>query len=289
MIAFPPNASAWGPRRAWLAAGLAVLLLSGTAAAQTVERESRDTLRVCADANLLPYSNEAQEGFENKLATMLADNLDVPVAYTWWPQTMGFVRNTLNARECDVVMGVTEANELLLNTNPYYRSVYSLVYRRSLGLDIERVADPLVRNMRVGVVAKTPAVSLLGAYGHDNFRSYQLTTDTRAHQPARQAIEHAATGIVDAAIIWGPIAGYFAERQATDMVVVPLVDEPAEIRLDFHITMGVRHGELEWKHRLNDFIREREGEIQALLQDYRVPLLDRRGKLIARADAEKTQ
>lgn len=273
-------------RRLCLAGALAALLWPGGAGAQTIERESRDQLRVCADAGLLPYSNRAGEGFENGLAERLADDLGVPLAYTWWPQTMGFVRNTLRARTCDVIMGINEGNELVLNTNPYYRSVYTLVYRRALGLDIERVANPVVRNLRIGVVETTPAVSLLQAYGHQNYQSYQLTTDTRAHQPARQAVADAAAGIVDAAIVWGPIAGYFAARQDVEMTVVPLVDEPAPVQLDFYITMGVRHGELEWKHRLNDFIRDNRDDIRRLLLDYGVPLLDRDGKLIVAAAHE---
>jgi len=276
-------------RRLFLAGALAALLWPGGAGAQAIERETRDELRVCADAGLLPYSNRAGKGFENKLAGRLADDLGVPLSYTWWPQTMGFVRNTLRARTCDVIMGINEGNELVLNTNPYYRSVYTLVYRRGLGLDIERVAEPLVRNMRIGVVETTPAVSLLQAYGHQNYQPYQLTTDTRAHQPARQAVADAAAGVVDAAIVWGPIAGYFAARQDVEMVVVPLVDEPAPVRLDFHITMGVRHGELEWKHRLNDFIRDNRDAIRDLLMCYHVPLLDRDGKLIVAASEEAAQ
>jgi len=273
-------------RQLCLAGALAALLWPGGADAQTIERETRDELRVCADAGLLPYSNRAGEGFENRLAKRLADDLGVPLAYTWWPQTMGFVRNTLRARACDVIMGINEGNELVLNTNPYYRSVYTLAYRRALGLDIERVANPVVRSMRIGVVEKTPAVSLLRAYGYDNFQSYQLSTDTRAHQPARQAIEDAAAGIVDAAIVWGPIAGYYAARQDVEMAVVPLVDEAADVQLDFHITMGVRHGELEWKHRLNDFIRDNKDAIRQLLLNYDVPLLDGDGKLIVAAAPE---
>lgn len=288
-----------GVARAWmrharglgLAPGLALALLlpvASAALAQAVERGERERLRVCADANLMPYSNDAEEGFENRLAERVADRLGVPLRYTWWPQTMGFVRNTLRARTCDLIMGINEQNELVQNTNPYYRSVYTLVYRRGLGLDIDRVADPLVRNLRIGVVEATPAVSLLQAYNHGNFRSYQLTTDTRTHQPARQAIQDAAQGVVDAAIVWGPLAGYFARQQATEMAVVPLVDEPAPVQLDFYITMGLRHGEPDWRHWLNDFIRQNRDGIRDLLLSYDVPLLDRDGRLIRDADGEAT-
>lgn len=287
-----PCARPWtgaGRLRAGCALALLVVLAPAAALGQAVERDEREVLRVCADANMMPYSNDAQAGFENRLAERVAQSLGVPLRYTWWPQTMGFVRNTLRERKCDLIMGINEQNELVQNTNPYYRSVYTLVYRRSLGLDIDRVAAPLVRNLRIGVVEATPAVSLLQAYNHGNFRSYQLTTDTRAHQPARDAIQDAARGVVDAAIVWGPLAGYFARRQAADMVVVPLIDEPAPVQLDFYITMGLRHGEPDWRHWLNDFIRQNRAAIRDLLLSYDVPLLDRDGRLIEAGDGAKGQ
>ena len=270
------GARAW-PQALALAAGL---LAAAPAQAQTVERDSRDTLRVCADANLLPFSNADGAGFENRLAELLGASLGIPVVYTWWPQTMGFLRNTLRARECDLVMGISAGHELVLNTNPYYRSVYALVYRRSLGIEIDSLAHPLAGDLRIGVVEKTPAVSLLRHYGYDNFEPYQLTTDTRAHQPAREMLEHVAAGRLDAAIVWGPIAGYFAPRQAVPLTVVPLVREPESVRLAFHITMGVRHGELRWKHTLNAFIRDHTAEIRALLAEYGVPQLDADGRVL---------
>lgn len=134
--------------------------------------------------------------------------------------------------------------------------------------------------MRLGVVEKTPPVSLLRDYGYSNLRPYQLRTDTRAHQPARRAIEDVAAGVIDGAIIWGPIAGHFAAQQDTALRVIPLRNEPSPVRLDFFMTMGVRHGELEWKHTLNDFIRRHEPEIRELLLEYNVPLVDRRGRLV---------
>lgn len=257
-----------------------LLAVMGAVRAQTIETAERSELRICADGNMLPYSNRALEGFENKLAAMLGEELGIPVTYTWWPQTIGFVRNTLRARDCDLIVGVNEGNELVLNTNPYYHSTYVLVYRRALGIEIDTLGHPLAGDLRFGVVEKTPAMSLLQHYGYRNFQPYQLTTDTRAHQPSREAIEDVARGAIDAAIVWGPIAGYFAPRQSVPLKVVPLLQEPKSVQLDFHITMGVRHGELNWKHRLNDFLRTHEGEIQALLLDYGVPLLDRDGRLL---------
>lgn len=260
----------------------AILVLSPPASAQ-VELSARSAIRVCADGDMLPFSNEAEEGFENKLAQMLGDELDVPVLYTWWPQTVGFVRNTLGARRCDLVMGTASGEELMQNTNPYYRSVYALVVREGSPYDGPRLADPAMRQARIGVVAQTPPADLLRFYRHGNIAPYQLNIDTRAHNPARQAVEDVAAGTVDAAIIWGPIAGYHAARQQVPLKVVPLVDEQAPVRLAFYISMGIRIGEPEWKHRLNAFISERQQDINRLLLAYHVPLLGGDGRLIEAA------
>jgi quinoprotein dehydrogenase-associated probable ABC transporter substrate-binding protein len=270
-------------RVAAAAVGLAALwLLHGPepAAAQSVQRDSRDTLRVCADGNLLPYSNRQKEGYENKLARMLGDHLGLPVQYKWWPQSMGFVRMTLHKQTCDVVLSINAESGAVLNTNPYYRSIYTLVYRQDLGIDIDSLDHPVAGDLRYGVVEKTPAVSLLRAYGYTKLKPYQLTTDTRARQPARQAIADVADGVVDAAIVWGPIAGYYAARMDAPLAVVPLVDEPAATQLSFAITMGVRRGEIDWKHTLNDFIRAKRPAIRRLLADYDVPLVDDDGRLV---------
>jgi quinoprotein dehydrogenase-associated probable ABC transporter substrate-binding protein len=252
----------------------------GPATAQSVERDTRESLRVCADGNLMPYSNRAGEGYENELARMLGDYLGIPVHYRWWPQTMGFLRNTLAKQTCDLVLSINAESGMVLNTNPYYRSIYTLVYRRDLGIEIESLDHPVAGDLRYGVVEKTPAVSLLRAYGYTKLKPYQLTTDTRARQPARQAIADVADGVIDAAIVWGPIAGYYAARMETPLAVVPLVDEPARTQLSFAITMGVRRGEIEWKHTLNGFIRDERAAIRKLLAAYDIPLVDDDGRLI---------
>ncbi|WP_200340855.1 quinoprotein dehydrogenase-associated putative ABC transporter substrate-binding protein [Rhodovibrio sodomensis] len=265
-----------------LATGVLAIVVLGTgqARAQSVERDERDTLRVCADANLLPYSNRQGQGYENRLARMLGDHLGIPVAYQWWPQTMGFVRNTLNKRTCDVVLSINAENEMVLNTNPYYRSVYTLVYRSDLGIEIDSLDHPIAGDLRYGVVEKTPAVSLLRAHGYTKLRPYQLTTDTRSRKPAQQAVIDVAKGVVDAAIVWGPIAGYEAAQLDTPLTVVPLVNETVGTQLSFAITMGVRRGQLAWKHQLNDFIRANRGTIRQLLAGYHIPLVDDDGRLI---------
>ncbi|WP_172428600.1 quinoprotein dehydrogenase-associated putative ABC transporter substrate-binding protein [Azospirillum brasilense] len=273
---------------ALIAVAIAAALLSGATAspARAVEVTERETVRVCADGNLLPYSNEKMEGFENEIARLIGEDLKKPVTYYWWPQTIGFVRNTLRARQCDLVMGTASGEELMQNTNPYYRTVYSLVYRTKSGIRAESVGDPSLKDARIGVVEKTPAVNLLRLYGITRTEPYQLNTDTRANNPARDAIEDVAAGKTDAAVIWGPIAGYFATQQTEPLTVVPLVKEPAVARLQFNISMGIRADEPEWKHWLNDFIKRRQDDIDRILLRYHVPLIGPDGALKTAAAME---
>lgn len=264
-----------------LAAWVPTLWVAAAAPAEAaVERPGREELRVCADPNSLPFSNEKGEGFENRLAGMIAADLGVPVSYVWWPQTIGFVRNTLGARRCDIVMGTASGEALMQNTNPYYRSVYALVYRTGSGLKAAGLSDPGLQGARIGVVAQTPAVDALHRNGLYNLEPYQLAIDTRVHQPARTAVEDVAVGHTDAAVIWGPLAAYWAKRQPVPLTVVPLTGDAAE-RLSFNISMGIRPEEPDWKHWLNDWIRTNQPRIDALLAEYDVPMLDRHGQPMA--------
>lgn len=271
-----------------LGGGVVVALLFGAAAlpARAVEVTEREAVRVCADGNLLPFSNEKLEGFENEIARLIGEDLKKPVTYTWWPQTIGFVRNTLRARQCDLVMGTASGEEQMQNTNPYYRTVYALVYRTNSGIRAETVGDPSLKDARIGVVERTPAVNLLRLYGITRSEPYQLNTDTRVNNPARDAIEDVAAGKTDAAVIWGPIAGYFAAQQSEPLTVVPLIKEPAAARLQFNISMGIRADEPEWKHWLNDFIKRRQDDIDRILLRYHVPLIAPDGTLKTAAATE---
>lgn len=249
------------------------------AAAQ--ELAARSELRVCADPNSLPFSNDRLEGFENQLARWIAEELKLPLRWVWWPQVIGFVRNTLNAGLCDLVMGTASGEELMQNTNAYYRSAYALVYRRSMRLKPNTLSDPALPLLRIGVVEATPPATALARYGIPIAKPYQLNTDSRVHQPARDALADVAAGVIDAAIIWGPIAGYYADRLAVPLAVVPLAREQGPFRLVFRITMGVRADEPEWRRWLNRFIKRRQGDIDRLLASYHVPLYDEAGNPIA--------
>jgi quinoprotein dehydrogenase-associated probable ABC transporter substrate-binding protein len=247
----------------------------------TYEARSREFLTVCGDPNHLPFSNKQMEGFENRIAQLIAEDLKRTLRYHWWPQTIGFVRNTLKVRLCDLVMGVTSVNELLQNTNPYYRSVYTLVYRRDAGLDIRTLDDPALKNLRLGIVAGTPPATLLTRYGlMDRVRSYERTVDTRHFSPASKAVEDVAKGEIDVAVIWGPIAGYAARQQETPLKVVPLPAKEDSVPLAFNVSMGIRRRETNWKHELNSELEKLAPRIQQILLEYDIPLLDANDKLI---------
>ena len=268
----------WTKKLAALAFAMGLTCGAASGLAQMGELVDPDTLRVCADPNNLPFSNEAGEGFENKIAALLADELGVDLAYTWHPQVVGFVRNTLGARACDVVIGIVTTSELMQNTNPYYRSSYALVQRTEAETKATSLSDPKLADLRIGAVAQTPPIDLLARQGLlKNLRPYHLMVDTRFESPGRQMVEDVAAGEIDIGVLWGPIAGYWAKQQSVPLEVVPLTGEKAGARLDFRITMGLRRNEPQWKGILNHFIAEHKAEIQNILLEYGVPLLDERG------------
>ncbi|MEW8066075.1 MAG: substrate-binding domain-containing protein [Candidatus Thiodiazotropha endolucinida] len=247
----------------------------------TYEARNKEYLTVCGDPNHMPFSNNKLEGFENRIAKLIADDLNRTLRYHWWPQTIGFVRNTLRIRLCDLVMGVTSVNELLQNTNPYYRSVYTLVYRKDSGLALRTLDAAKLNDLKIGVVAGTPPATLLSKYGLlDQVRPYQRTVDTRLYSPATQAVEDVADGNIDVAVIWGPIAGYVASRQETPLSVIPLPAKVDSVPLAFNVSMGIRRRESNWKHQLNLELEKLSPNIEKILLEYNIPLLDRDDRLI---------
>jgi quinoprotein dehydrogenase-associated probable ABC transporter substrate-binding protein len=252
------------------------------AQAQRVDLVDRTALRVCSDPANLPFSNDKGEGFENRIAEMVAADLKLPVEYTWFPQAIGFIRQTLFAKRCDVVMGYAQGDDLVLNTNHYYRSTYALVLRKGAGLDgVDNLEDPRLRGKRIGVIAGTPpttAMALLGLIEHA--KPYPLMVDRRYESPAERMIEDIQSSDIDAGVLWGPIAGYFAPKANGDLKVVPLLKDAAGQRMAYRITFGVRPLEDEWKRQLNGLIAKRQGDIDAVLLQFGVPLLDEQSNLI---------
>ncbi|HJZ99466.1 MAG TPA: substrate-binding domain-containing protein [Candidatus Solibacter sp.] len=276
---------------------MAVALLSSGASAQQGEAAGGDrALRVCADPNNLPFSNRAGEGFENKIAELLARELGWTLEYTWFPQRMGFIRNTLRGRDpdshrfkCDLVMGVPVGFELASTTKPYYRSTYALVYAKGKGLDgvtapeaLLQVEPGKLKSLRLGVFDQTPPVDWLLKHNlYDQAVSYQRQSGDPERYPGEIVEKDLRNGVVDVAFVWGPIAGYFAKSATSaPVVVVPFKPDP-EMHFDYRIAMGVRFGEREWKEKIERLIDANRPRIRAILDAYGVPQLDDDGRIIA--------
>jgi quinoprotein dehydrogenase-associated probable ABC transporter substrate-binding protein len=261
---------------------LGIVALACAAEGQRADLVNRTVLRICADPANMPFSNDKGEGFENKIAEILAGELKVPVEYTWFPQATGFIRQTLFAKRCDVVIGYAQGDELVLNTNHYYRSTYALVYRGGAGLDgVDSLADPRLRDKRIGVVAGTPPGSIMAKLGLiERAKPYPLMVDRRHDSPGERMIGDIRSGDIDAGVLWGPIAGYFAGKGGDKLEVVPLLKEGNSPRVTYRITFGVRSLEDDWKRQLNLLIARRQGDIDAVLLAFGVPLLDEQSNLI---------
>jgi quinoprotein dehydrogenase-associated probable ABC transporter substrate-binding protein len=273
---------AWAASSGSAAALLGVLIVAGvTASARAAEGHRADlvnrlSLRVCADPANMPFTNEKGEGFENKIAGMVAAELKVPVEYIWFPQATGFFRNTLFAKKCDVVMGYAQGGELVLNTNAYYRSAYALVYRSGAGFDgVDHLADERLKDKRIGLIAGTPPSATMAALGlMVKAKPYPLMVDRRYESPAERMTADIRSGAIDAGVLWGPIAGYFATHGGEKLTVVPLLKETAGPRMAYRITFGVRPSDDDWKRELNQLIAKLQGRFDQVLLDYGVPLLD---------------
>jgi quinoprotein dehydrogenase-associated probable ABC transporter substrate-binding protein len=273
-----------GLGRKWHALAVFGMLLAHGAAAQapglggSVELVDPKVFRVCADPQNLPLSDEKGEGFENKLAELFAQKLNEPVSYTYFPQVMGFVRNTLNAVRCDVIIGTAVGDTTVQTTNPYYRTTYALIFRPDSGLDrIESLADPRLKGKHIGVVAGTPPATILAQDGlMQDAKPYPLMVDTRVTSSPRMMVDDLAAGRIDAGVLWGPMAGYYAQQVTPHLIVVPLLKEG--MQMDFRIAMGVRRSDQDWKRKLNRLITENQPEIDKILLAYGVPLLDEQGQ-----------
>jgi quinoprotein dehydrogenase-associated probable ABC transporter substrate-binding protein len=241
-----------------------------------------NVLRVCADPNNLPFSNDKGEGFENKIVELLAEKLHKTLAYAWYPQATGFVRNTLGAHRCDLIPGFPQGDELVQGTNPYYRTAYALVIKPNSGLDdLDTLSDPRLRDKRVGIVAGTPPSTYLAANGlMRKAKPYPLVVDTRVDSSASAMLRDLTSGEIDVGVLWGPMAGYYAKEAGPAMRVKLLLKESGGPPLVFRIGMGVRPSDQNWKRLLNRLIAENRAELNRLLIGFGVPLLDENDQLI---------
>ena len=265
-----------------LTAAAALLAASG-AAAQTADTSAAAepfVLRVCADPDNMPFSNERQEGFENKLAEVLARDLGGTVKYTWWPQRRGFMRNTLRAKECDVLMDVPGGFDPVSATRPYYRSTYYVVTRAERNLRITSLDDPALKGLKVGVnligedYSNTPPAHALGARGIMAVGFDSFYDETRRPGDIVRAVER---GDIDAAVVWGPLAGYFVKQSKVPLSLVPLADSVDRTGLPFAFDMalGVRRSDKLLRARLDSALERRRADVERILREYNVPTLSR--------------
>ena len=277
--------------RPWLGVALLVswlvLLASVGAAAQTAA-PARTTFKVCQDPNNLPFSNDAGQGIENKLAELFARDLGLPVSYYSFPNRMAFIRNTLRYKlpgedyRCDIVMGVPAGFDQVSVTQPYYRSTYAMVVPAGRGLDGIGKADDLLKlprdklsRLRIGVFDRSPASQWLAH--HDLVEQgvpYPMLSADPAQYPGEIIERDLASGKIDVAIVWGPIAGYYSKRVSNPALRVLTMSSEQGVKFDYAMAMGVRYGEPEWKKQIEGLIVKHRAAIQGILQDYGVPLLE---------------
>jgi mxaJ protein len=265
-------------RTAYVASVTAVLLLSGLLAGGVFGDDPK-ALRVCADPDNLPFSNQQGQGFENKIAELVARELGRPLGYYWWPHQRGLVRNTLRADHCDVLIGIPKGYDPVLWTKPYYRSAYVVAYPRGRGFEITSLDAPVLRQVRVGVHSNTPPEEALARRGIiQNVVGYSLFYDpggSSADRPGKLVMDLVA-GDIDVAVAWGPLVGYFAKKLKAPLEVVPLVGDPG-VPLAFDISMGVKKGNDALKGELETVLDRRRSEIKRVLDEYGVPLVPQDG------------
>ena len=268
---------------------VALLLAALTAGAAAQDKpEARTALRVCQDPNNLPFSNLKGEGIENRIAELFGKALGLPVTYYSFPQRLAFIRNTLRFKlpgsdyPCDIVIGVPAGYDQVSVTKPYYRSTYALVFPKGKGLDQVASSDDFLKldaarlaKLRIGIYDRSPASDWLNKHKLvEQGVPYQIMNADPAQYPGEIIEKDLASGKLDVAIVWGPIAGYFAQRVKTPaLMVVPMKSEPG-VRFDYEMAMGVRYGEREWKQQVEGLIESNRPQIQAILKEYGVPIVD---------------
>jgi quinoprotein dehydrogenase-associated probable ABC transporter substrate-binding protein len=261
---------------------------SGPVTAQDEVKPARQAFRVCQDPNNLPFSNVDGAGIENRIAELFAKELGLPVTYYSFPQRLAFIRNTLRYKlpgedfRCDIVMGVPAGYDQVSATRPYYHSTYAMVIAQGRGLDQVTTIDQFLaldrarlEKLRIGLYDRTPASDWLVKHKLlDQGVPYATMNAAPEFYPGEIIERDLAAGKIDAAIVWGPIAGFFAKRvKSPELRAIPMQSEPG-VQFDFKIAMGVRYGEREWKQQIESLIEAKRPEIRAILEEFGVPLID---------------
>ncbi len=253
---------------------LLAMCSSELAHTQAMEAVDRSALRVCADPAALPFSSQDERGFENRIASLFAKDLGIPVRYIWFPSVMGFYRRTLNVRRCDIVMGAPADSELAQSTKPYYRSTFAILTRSADQLKITSLHDPLLKGKRIGVQARTPVADLIARYGLvDQMHAYDLMVDSRITSVGNQMAGDLLAGKIDVAIIWGPVSAHQARLHPDALKMVALGEAEDGVQLAYSIAMAVRRGESRWRGRVEEFLNSHAREITHIIEEAGVPLL----------------
>jgi mxaJ protein len=268
-------------RLLWTCALMAAIVLEAAIAANGAAAPGR-VLRVCADPDNLPFSNARLEGFENKIAALVAKDLNAGVEYRWMPQRRGFIRLTLKAGECDLVMGVPSEYDLVLATTPYYRSTYVFVSAKSRNLQLRSFDDPVLRRLKIGIHASAedgynqpPAHALARRGIVGNIVGFKMFDEDSVENPQARVIDAVASGDIDVAIVWGPFGGYFAKREKVQLDVTPVSPavDPPSLPFVYDISMGVRKDEGALKAELQAILDRRRGDIRKILDEYGIPVV----------------
>ena len=269
-------------------AAAAVFALATPALAQVPnDLVSRTSLRVCADPHDLPFSNQQGEGVENKIAELLGHDAGLPVAYTWFPDSQGFVRATLMRHLCDVVMGTVAGGDMD-TTDSYYHTGYVIVTREADHIKATSVGDPSLATKKFGLVARTPPTDLLVRHNLlDQTKFYPLVVDTRVEQPTHEMLMDLVDKKIDVALIWGPFAGYYIKHDHLPLKLAVLDGEPGVPRLDYHIAMGLRPSDIAFRRKLSQLVVKDQDKITQILQTDGIPLIDEQNHLIEASAAPK--
>jgi quinoprotein dehydrogenase-associated probable ABC transporter substrate-binding protein len=248
----------------------------------SIELIDPKVLRVCADPRNMPFSNEKGEGFENRIAELFAAKLQKSLDYMYFPQAVGFVRVTLGSHRCDIIMGYPQGDDLVQGTNPYYRTTYAIITKPGSDLgDVDTLEDSRLKGRHIGIVAGTPPATNMALAGlMTTAKPYPLMIDTRVDSSAQAMIDDLQSGTIDAGVLWGPMAGYYAKKASPPLRVTPLLKETSGPKLVYRIGMGVRAADQNWKRQVNRLIQESQPEINKILLDFGVPLLDESDHLI---------
>ena len=263
--------------------GLAAVLLIAAGGAASGAVQAKPRFRVCADPQNMPFSNDKLEGFENRIAELVAKDFGATPSYIWWGQRQGFIRNTMNATleegRCDIVIGVPDKYDLVLTTRPYYRSTYVFVYPKGK-LTVRSLDDPALKKLKIGVhllgddYTNPPPVHELSRRGIVT-NVVGFSTFYSAENPPSAIIDAVTQGRIDLAVVWGPVAGYFAAKQRMPLQVVPIPSKAGDLPFTFDIAMGVKRGNEPLRKQLQQLLDKLQTEITEILRRYAVPLVDR--------------